>query len=59
MSQDDMAPGLRIVFITDLIKRGNGFATGDNRQLAHRLTSISSSVIAGGIGSSCLRRLAR
>ncbi len=58
-SQDHVAPGLVVRFITDFLKSGSRFTTGHTRQLAHRSTSTNSSVIAGGIGSSCLRKLAR
>ena len=59
MAQDDVASALMIFRITDLQERLDRFATGNDGQLAHALTSTVSSWIDGGIGSLCFFKLSR
>ncbi len=59
MAENDVASGLVVLFVANLRKRPNGFATGYNRQLAQRATSTVSSQMVGGIGSPCFFKLSR
>ena len=59
LPQDDVAAGLVVDLIAEFSHRPDQFSAGDRGKLAHNSTSTTSSVIAGGIGSLCLRRLSK
>ena len=58
-AENDMAPGLVVLFIADLPKGLGCLSSGDNGQSAQTVTSTVSSMIGGGTGSSCFARLSR
>jgi hypothetical protein len=54
-----VAARLMVGLIADFAKCFHGVPAGEDRETAHRLTSTISSVIGGGTGSPCFRRLSR
>jgi hypothetical protein len=59
MAKNDVASGLVVDLVPQPPQGSDRFPAGDDRQLAQTVTSIVSSVMAGGIGSLCFARLAR
>jgi len=59
LPKDDMASPLAINFVPEHPKGGDGFAPRDARKNAHTAMSMTSSLIAGGIGSPRSRKLSR
>jgi hypothetical protein len=58
-SKDDVAPVLLVEFVSGLPECPDGGATGNHRQLHPPETSMTSSIMLGGTGSPCFRRLFR
>src|SRR3712207_4113362 len=58
-SENDVAATPPILFMPDFLQCFHHLASGDTRQGAHTLTSTTSSVIGGGMGSPCASRLSR
>ena len=59
VAKDDVASTLPIDGISGLGEHLDQLPTGQDRQRAHTATSMISSWMAGGIASSCSRRLSR
>ena len=59
MTLDDVAAGLVVSFVTDLAEGFDGVSTGTDREAAHTVTSMISSVMGLGRGSPCFSRLWR
>ena len=59
MTQNDVAPMLLVEFVSKLSECLDGLTAGNHRQFHPIATSITSSVMLGGIGSPCFFRLLR
>ncbi len=57
MAEDDVAAALSVDLVTEPPERRNDLSTGDSGKGAHTATSMISSLIVGGMGSSRSRRL--
>jgi hypothetical protein len=59
MAQDDVAAGLMVHLVAELLKGADGLLAGASRKPAHPEISTISSLMGGGTGSPCFLRLAR
>ena len=59
VAENDVTSALPINFVSELAKSCRKLPSRNPRQLAHRLTSTTSSSTDGGMGSSCALRLSR
>ena len=57
MTEDDVATALTVDLVAELPERCNDLSTGDSGEDAHTATSMISSLMVGGMGSSRARRL--
>ena len=57
MAKDDVAAPLPVDFVPQPPERSNDLSTGNPREDAHTATSMISSLMVGGMGSSRSRRL--
>ena len=57
VAEDDVATGLTIFAVADLDECSHRLSAGDDRETRHIAISTISSLIGGGIGSSCFFKL--